>query len=254
MKETVYIPMSEIKINPLNQRRVDEDQIEVLAESIANVGLINPLIVYQKSEDEFVLIDGHRRYCALSKMGRVGNNQVPCIVVDKPADEIKEQELMANGNIHRNKPEDLKQEIEIANVLWNTMNSNRRAKLSEEFRDKFIEKHCGEEKYQEAPAQYISNRFRPRIDYIRSITGLDYSNKTVTNVLSDILNSKQEQFNGPTERKVEEPKQLTAKDIIRSIRALKGQLMVFGENEENQSKKHQIEAVIDTLTILENVL
>ena len=237
--------MSEIKANPLKKRREDKDQVEVLSESITNVGLINPLIVYKKNEGEYVLIDGHIRLCALSKTDTVSKDQIPCIVVDEPFDKIKELELMANVNMHRNKPENLKQEIEIANVFRDTMDSNRRKILSEEFKDKFIEKYCGEEKYQEAFVQCISNGFRPRFDYIRTITGLDYSNK---DMLDDILNSKQEQFCASEEQKTEESKQLTTNDLIKCIQTLKRMLIAY----QKETMQDRIVRIIEILTIFEN--
>lgn len=78
--------------------------MEVLFKSIKDAGLINPLVVYQNQDGTYMLLDGHRRYKVLEFMGRAGTNQVPCIVVDKPSDEAREQELMVNGNTHRSKP------------------------------------------------------------------------------------------------------------------------------------------------------
>ena len=107
-KKTLFIQMKDIKLNKLNKRSMNQEEIEVLSESIKDAGLINPLVIYQNQDGSCTLLDGHRRYRALELMGRAGTNQVPCIVVDKPSDEVREQELMANGNIHRSKPEDLK--------------------------------------------------------------------------------------------------------------------------------------------------
>ena len=252
-KKTLFIQMKDIKPNRLNKRSMDLEEIEVLSESIKDAGLINPLVVYQNQDGSYTLLDGHRRYRALELMGRAGTNQVPCIVVDKPSDEVREQELMANGNIHRSKPEDLKHEIEVANVLWNTMSKTRRDKLTQEYKQKFIDKFCNDEKYQENPSQFLSNRFRPRIDYIRAITGLDYSNKTVTSTLSEILKAKSEKLNPKIEKEIKE-KVITSKDIIRYIKSLKGMLMTYQNSENVPATKSQIRNVIDELNLLEAAL
>lgn len=252
-KENIYISMKDIKPNLLNRRSLDLDQIEILADSIKDVGMINPLVVYQRNDGRYTLIDGHRRYKALEKIGRNGTNQIPCILIDKPSNEVREQEIMSSGNIHRSKPEDLKREIEIANVLWNTMPQTRREKLTQEYRQKFVDRYCNDEKYQENPSQFISNRFRPRIDYIRSITGLDYSNKTVTSTLSEILKAKSEKINPNIEKEIKD-KVITSKDIIRYIKSLKGMLMTYQNLENVPATKSQIRNVIDELNLLEAAL
>ncbi len=77
--------MDELKNIPLNKIYPDENQprklfdpsdIASLAQSIAQVGLLNPITV-QKKDDGYILIAGERRYraCALLNMSKV-----PCIV------------------------------------------------------------------------------------------------------------------------------------------------------------------------------
>lgn len=106
------------------------------------------------------------------------------------------------------------------------MSKTRRDKLTQEYKQKFIDKFCNDEKYQENPSRFLSNRFRPRIDHIRAITGLDYSNKTVTSTLSEILKAKSEKINPKIEKEIKE-KVITSKDIIRYIKSLKGMLMTY---------------------------
>ena len=99
----------------------------------------------------------------------------------------------------------------------------------------------------------MSNRFRPRIDYIRAITGLDYSNKTVTSTLSEILKAKSEKLNPKIEKEIKE-KVITSKDIIRYIKSLKGMLMTYQNLENVPATKSQIRNVIDELNLLEAAL
>ena len=133
------------------------------------------------------------------------------------------------------------------------MSKTRRDKLTQEYKQKFIDKFCNGEKYQENPSQFLSNRFRPRIDYIRAITGLDYSNKTVTSTLSEILKAKSEKLNPKIEKEIKE-KVITSKDIIRYIKSLKGMLMTYQNLENVPATKSQIRNVIDELNLLEAAL
>jgi len=71
-------------------------ELEELARSIQEVGLINPLIVKETAEHRYEIISGHRRYLACKLAGL---HSIPCIVVrgeDQYFDALKLQE-----NIHR---------------------------------------------------------------------------------------------------------------------------------------------------------
>ena len=88
MKNTKYkiggqillIPQEEIYPNPNQPRkRFDFDELEGLAQSIRQNGIIQPIAVRVNSKGEYELISGERRLRA-SRL--VGITQIPCIIMD----------------------------------------------------------------------------------------------------------------------------------------------------------------------------
>ena len=74
------VPTDSLKPNPHNPRKLfDTEPMETLKESIANVGILVPLTVYQQSSDgSFIILDGQRRWMCAQKLGlpKVPVNQV----------------------------------------------------------------------------------------------------------------------------------------------------------------------------------
>ncbi|MHC4679500.1 MAG: ParB/RepB/Spo0J family partition protein, partial [Planctomycetota bacterium] len=62
-------------------RRIREQDLERLTDSIARVGLIHPVTVVASSDGTYVLICGRKRYFACK---RLGWQTVPCIVKNGP--------------------------------------------------------------------------------------------------------------------------------------------------------------------------
>jgi len=72
------IPIGEIKPNPNQPRaRFDDDGISALAESIAEVGILQPIAVSRDPEGGFVLIAGERRWRAAR---RAGLTEIPAVI------------------------------------------------------------------------------------------------------------------------------------------------------------------------------
>lgn len=91
-----YVPIEQIRPNPRQPRdRFDEESIDVLADSIARVGVLQPLLV-RRSEDGYELIAGERRLRAARRAGLV---DMPVIVKDTSDEESLEQALLEN--MHR---------------------------------------------------------------------------------------------------------------------------------------------------------
>lgn len=67
--ELVVLPLSEIHPDPDNPREELRD-IDGLARSIREQGLIQPMIVRRDHEGRLIIVAGHRRYAALQKIGR----------------------------------------------------------------------------------------------------------------------------------------------------------------------------------------
>lgn len=79
------IPVEQIQRNP-NQPRVtfDDETIAELAQSIAQVGLIQPLLVRRISENQYELVAGERRLRAVKQLNM---ERVTCVVQNDMAEE-----------------------------------------------------------------------------------------------------------------------------------------------------------------------
>jgi len=82
-------PSSPLRVQP------DDEDISLLANSIQQTGIINPIVVFQKNE-RYEIIAGHRRYLAAKEAGL---EKVLCRVVD--ADEKKRVGMMLAENLSR---------------------------------------------------------------------------------------------------------------------------------------------------------
>jgi ParB family chromosome partitioning protein len=92
------VPIEGIKPNPLQPRnRMPAEQIEELADSIREHGVIQPLIVTQgNTQDEYILIAGERRLVAA---GQAGLETVPVII--REASDRERLELALIENLQR---------------------------------------------------------------------------------------------------------------------------------------------------------
>lgn len=91
------IPLSAIAPNPRQPRGVfDEDELEGLATSIRDLGLLQPLVVRRTAEDRYELIAGERRLRA-SRIA--GLTTVPAIIRDTDDTDLLKEALVEN--IHR---------------------------------------------------------------------------------------------------------------------------------------------------------
>ena len=91
------IPVGELDINPDQPRKnFDEENLEMLAESIRDQGVLQPLIVAATSNGRYRIIAGERRYRA-SRIA--GLEKVPCIVRD--LDIVQQMEIALIENLQR---------------------------------------------------------------------------------------------------------------------------------------------------------
>lgn len=91
------IPLSAIAPNPRQPRGVfDEDELEGLATSIRDLGLLQPLVVRRTAEDRYELIAGERRLRA-SRIA--GLTTVPAIIRETDDTDLLKEALVEN--IHR---------------------------------------------------------------------------------------------------------------------------------------------------------
>jgi ParB family chromosome partitioning protein len=119
-----------IDSDPDQPRRIfDEADLEVLARSISEVGLLQPLLVRSEG-DRFCLIAGERRLIA-SRMS--GLDSVPVVVVDP--DPALRSVLALVENIHRKDLSSLEQARAIGGIMgktgWTQSETGRRIGLSQ---------------------------------------------------------------------------------------------------------------------------
>lgn len=88
-----WVNLSEIVPNPLNPRKDDSIQSEVMQNIIKSRGWEEPLTVYKKGR-MYVLLSGHRRFFAAKQVGKI--KQVPVFVVEAPTSHQNEIERIAS--------------------------------------------------------------------------------------------------------------------------------------------------------------
>ena len=94
MSELRHIQTERIHANPGNPRILfTEEEMEQLAESISNEGILVPIVVFEENE-RYVLVDGERRWRCAKQLGL---SEVPAVIVDAPDER---QKLIQMFNIH----------------------------------------------------------------------------------------------------------------------------------------------------------
>lgn len=102
--ELKELPVSAIEVEDNPREVFPESELQRLAESIAEAGVLVPLVVYEDPEDGgFKLIDGERRFrCART----LGLEKVPALVVGQP-DEVTRLTHMFNIHLVREPWQDI---------------------------------------------------------------------------------------------------------------------------------------------------
>ena len=79
------IPLELLELDPSQPRKtLNEAEILKLADSIKEVGLLQPLVVQEKGGGKFLIISGERRYRACKLLGL---SKIPCILANKQVGE-----------------------------------------------------------------------------------------------------------------------------------------------------------------------
>lgn len=250
--ETTLVHLNELEQNPLNDRSMDADQIDVIAESISTYGLLQPIVVYETEDGIYRILAGHKRFKALSSILN-DDDTVSVIVRDKPENEYIEKELIASANIHRNKPEDLKKEAKIFADQWYHMDSTRKKELSARYEKQFRKENADNPAYEEDSDLFMRLNFRPRLQYIKAMTGLDVHNSTVKRWLYDSL-PEGEEIDEKAPKQEEETKTekketvVNEKKIIKECEKLIGYLEMY-----NAYDAGLIGLIEDTVTCLDDL-
>lgn len=95
--DSMELDISKISANPNQPRKIfDEEKLKELSDSIVEHGLLQPITVIEKNEDEYVLVAGERRLRA-HKLANL--EKIKAFIID--ADEFKLRELALIENIQR---------------------------------------------------------------------------------------------------------------------------------------------------------
>ena len=213
-----------LRENPNNNRSLKEDEIDALALSIKENGLIHPLVVYP-SVKGYVIVSGHKRYHACKKLGM---KDVPVHVLAHPKDEYVEQEMLAQSNMHRCGEDDIINEVRLVKELWASMPVSMRKAQTEKLKKIYFEKNVNGTKAE----------FRPMNEYVRYMTGLDISNSTISRYLREEQIEALIEAEDPVEEQEPKPKKAKKSRKIRSLNdmleatALELSYFISGESEE----------------------
>ena len=91
------LPSGQLRANPHNPRMLfDRDDLKILQQSIARVGILVPLTVYlEKSSGNYVILDGQRRWICAQNLG------LPTIPVNQVAEPTLVQNIVTMFQIHK---------------------------------------------------------------------------------------------------------------------------------------------------------
>ncbi|MEM3434429.1 MAG: ParB/RepB/Spo0J family partition protein [Candidatus Methanomethyliaceae archaeon] len=91
---TIFLKLEELENHPRNNfSSLSEEQLKELADSIAEVGIIHPVVVRPIGENRYQIISGHQRRRAAEM---IGLKEIPCIVVDVDDDTAELMLIDAN--------------------------------------------------------------------------------------------------------------------------------------------------------------
>jgi len=96
------VPTDQIKVSRFNVRKkLDETSIESLAKSIEENGLLQPIIVSKKSDEQYELIAGQRRFMTCFK--KLNWEKIPAVIIENAED----KEILTMSTVENLQREDL---------------------------------------------------------------------------------------------------------------------------------------------------
>ncbi|KKN27459.1 hypothetical protein LCGC14_0864450 [marine sediment metagenome] len=96
------VPTNQIKVSVFNVRKsLDGAGIESLAQSIAESGLLQPIVVSKRKNDKYDLIAGQRRFIACSK--NLNWEKIPAIIIEN----AKDKEILTMSTVENLQRADL---------------------------------------------------------------------------------------------------------------------------------------------------
>ncbi len=127
VNSVVLIEIDQIHLNPAQPRMTfSQDQLRVLADSIRENGLLQPITVRKNFRGLYELISGERRMRAYSLLGY---REIPCIVIEKSDRESAVLALIEN--IHREDLDMFEQALALKKLIseWNVTQEEAALKL-----------------------------------------------------------------------------------------------------------------------------
>lgn len=260
-------------INPSDfnnsNRDMNQEDLRILADSIAEYGIKEPLRVYQDKDKrdgyKYAILSGHRRFAAVQYINshldiyteRI--TKVPVQICDAPSDFLDERIDATISNIQRKKPKDLENEIKAAAEIWTEIvNSENYGKWKKKLRDSFIKRNEENESYINHPEEYLLNNYRPKLEFIRQMTGLDLSNKTIKSYLITNINADDTEEDLPKASKKKEPspKSLNSKfkKLSKEADYLYDNYIMFYYPERDQEYQETLESIKNQIAHLLSLL
>lgn len=89
MPESRTVPLRDIKPYPENPRKITQEAIDAVAESIERYGYQQPIVV----DTDMVIVVGHTRYAAMHQLGW---KQAEVWITDLPEEKVREYRLIDN--------------------------------------------------------------------------------------------------------------------------------------------------------------
>lgn len=126
--ELTHVPIDKIHRNPQNPRLIfDPKPLQILRESIDEVGILVPLLIYQRKVDgEYILLDGERRWICAKDLDLP---EVPANILEEPS---LIRNLLTMFNIHNvREPWELMPTALKLEVVMRELNTDSEIKLAE---------------------------------------------------------------------------------------------------------------------------
>jgi len=101
-EQIMEVPVTKVRIKENVRQGYDATHLSELAESIRQIGLLQPITVTPAPDGFFDIVFGHRRYRAVVLLGQGGADQytkIKCIVKERTAfdvDEVREVQMIEN--------------------------------------------------------------------------------------------------------------------------------------------------------------
>lgn len=197
------IKLEGLHANERNDLSLDDESIDILAESIKTLGLWSPLIVYpDRKVGGYTISSGHRRYLAVKKLGW---DSVPCVVADAPKSEYEDEVRLLEANICRNSDDQIQELIKKAEVVYEKLppeeKEKERAKLLKVYKEK------GKD-----PEQ-----FRFKLEFIKARTGINLSTRQIQRLLKeDAQTDAVEEANLPEKKEKKKRKTRSFEDFAKA--------------------------------------